>query len=236
MKISDIDGIFVDDTGETITEKGLSESSAKLFPKGTILFTIFATIGKVGVLEIEAATNQAIVGIQVKVDDLDPLYLAYFLSYFGRQVASEGRGMAQNNINQAILRALPVPVPPLSVQRRIVGRVEGLLAEGKKARVLLEEMHHNANRLLPSVINQVLAGVLGAMETVPLSEVATAFNGRASGAGDSAMRVFKTKHVYPPTLRLDRPSYMKAEQVEKLRSSPEVSVISSKLDPSSTAP
>jgi type I restriction enzyme S subunit len=154
VKISDINGMFVDATEETITEKGLAESSAKLFPEGTILFTIFATIGKVGVLKVEAATNQAIVGIQVRTDDIEPLYLAYFLSHFGKEVSSQGRGMAQNNINQAILRSLPILVPPLPAQRRIVARIESLLAEVKEARALLTEMRRDADRILDAALTE----------------------------------------------------------------------------------
>lgn len=99
VKISDITSFHVSSTEETITKEGLTSSSAKLFPVGTILFTIFATIGKVAILDIEAATNQAIAGILDVSESLDTRYLAHYLQFAGPQMANRGRGMAQDNIN-----------------------------------------------------------------------------------------------------------------------------------------
>ena len=121
-KISDIpeDGI-VDQTEETITEKGLANSNAKLFPPGTVLFSIFATIGKVGILKITAATNQAIAGVTIRnPGEIESHFLFYCLRWFSSRVVTEGRGMAQNNINLTILRNTLIPLPPLEEQRRIV--------------------------------------------------------------------------------------------------------------------
>ena len=95
VKIQDIpEEGYVNDTEEKITEKELSNSSAKLLPKGTILFTIFATIGRVGILNIDAATNQAIAGIIPK-KDYDRKYLYWVLRKFGEELAQKGRGGAQ---------------------------------------------------------------------------------------------------------------------------------------------
>src|SRR3989344_5516941 len=63
LKISDIKSIYITSSEEKITEKGFKESSAKLFPKGAVVYSIFATLGAIGILEIEATTNQALAGI-----------------------------------------------------------------------------------------------------------------------------------------------------------------------------
>ena len=78
VKISDIKEMYVDKTAEFITEEGLENSSTRIFPKGTILFTIFATLGKIGILNIDAATNQAIAGITPS-KAIDDKYLTYAL-------------------------------------------------------------------------------------------------------------------------------------------------------------
>ena len=65
VKISDISGKYVETTEEKITQLGLDNSSAKIFKKGTILYSIFATIGDVAILNVDAATNQAIAGILI---------------------------------------------------------------------------------------------------------------------------------------------------------------------------
>ena len=66
VKISDIRGKCLQNTEEFITENGLQNSSAKIFPKGTILYSIFATLGETCILDIDAATNQAIAGLTIK--------------------------------------------------------------------------------------------------------------------------------------------------------------------------
>ena len=73
LKISDITSSnkYVKTASEFITELGLKNSSAKVMPKGTILYTIFATIGEVGILSFESACNQAIAGINTYYKQID---------------------------------------------------------------------------------------------------------------------------------------------------------------------
>lgn len=119
VKIGDFKGKYLSATDEAITTKGLECSAAKIFPKGTLLYTIFATLGEVCILDIEAATNQAIAGIQIKNDSVEKEYLYYFLVSLKEQVNRIGRGVAQNNINMSILRDIEVPLPERRKQQQI---------------------------------------------------------------------------------------------------------------------
>lgn len=119
VKISDMDSLIVRSTEESITELGLESSSVKLFPEGTILLSIFATVGKVAVLGMSATTNQAIAGIQLKSDAVLPSFLVHFLKFSEGELKSLGRGVAQNNINLSKLRNFEIPLPPLPEQQRI---------------------------------------------------------------------------------------------------------------------
>ena len=121
MKISDITRKKITKTSEFITQKGLENSSAKIFPKGTILLSIFATLGDIGILEIDAACNQAIAGIRIHDSSkISTDYLYYYLRSLKPYFERIGRGVAQNNINQTILKQTLVPAPPLDTQRKIV--------------------------------------------------------------------------------------------------------------------
>ena len=143
VKISDIEGKHLHHTEERITKKGLENSSAKVFPKGTILYTIFATLGEVCFLDIDAATNQAIVGLQVTSKDVLPDYLYYFLLSKKEQVNKQGRGVAQNNINMSILKEMEVVLCPLAIQQKIVkqlDKVSDLIALHKQQLVKLDEL------------------------------------------------------------------------------------------------
>lgn len=143
VKISDIKDKYLDATEERITKLGLENSSAKIFPAGTILYTIFATLGEVCILNIEAATNQAISGIQLESEQVDKNYLYHYLSSLKSIVNNIGRGVAQNNINMTILRNFEIPLPPLDEQRRIAAvldKVSDLIAKRRTQLNKLEVM------------------------------------------------------------------------------------------------
>lgn len=143
VKISDIKDKYLDATEERITKLGLENSSAKIFPAGTILYTIFATLGEVCILNIEAATNQAISGIQLESEQVDKNYLYHYLSSLKSIVNNIGRGVAQNNINMTILRNFEIPLPPLEEQRKIAAvldKVSDLIAKRRTQLDKLDEM------------------------------------------------------------------------------------------------
>ncbi len=118
IKIGDINNKYVKSASEYITLDGLNNSSAKLFKKGTILYTIFATVGEVAILDFDATTNQAIVGLNHN-EKIDTNYLYYFLKSQKDKISNIGRGVAQNNINMSILRDIKVPIPDKNVQLKI---------------------------------------------------------------------------------------------------------------------
>lgn len=121
IKIGNLNGKYVEKADEYITKVGLENSAAKVLPKGTILYTMFATLGETAILSIDACTNQAIAGICIK-DNLQVStdYIYYFLKSKKKFVNNIGRGVAQNNINMSILKAFKVPLPEYSVQSEIV--------------------------------------------------------------------------------------------------------------------
>lgn len=143
IKISDIKEKYVTSFEEEISVDGLNNSSAKLFPKNTILYTIFATLGRVGILTFEAATNQAIAGICIKDQNITLDYLYYFLKSTEKHVNAIGNGVAQKNINLSILKNLDVPLRPLDNQRQIsatLNCLEQLIAIEKNQLFLLDEL------------------------------------------------------------------------------------------------
>lgn len=120
VKIGDMVQGTVTSTEESITEEGLKASTAKVLPAGTLLLSIFATIGRTAVLTIDAATNQAIAGLLVRDPSrVDGRYLRRYLEFASKGLARQGRGVAQANINLSILRAHQIPLPPLGGQQRI---------------------------------------------------------------------------------------------------------------------
>lgn len=119
---------------ELITEEALKNSSAKVFPKGTLLIAMYgATIGKLAFLGIDAATNQAVCGI-FKNPKVLLKYLYFYLLFQRPNLIKRGIGDAQPNISQTILKQLNVSYPAeIREQERIVARIEELFSELDKA-------------------------------------------------------------------------------------------------------
>ena len=143
VKISDIKNKFVSHTEEYITQKGLDNSSAKIIKKGSILYTIFATLGEVGILEFDATTNQAIAGLTLIDENVSVHYLYYYLKSLKSIVNNIGRGVAQNNINLKILKSFDIPLPSLKEQNNIVRKfeiVEQLINNRKSQIKLLDDL------------------------------------------------------------------------------------------------
>ena len=127
VKISDLKNGIVESTEEFITLDGLNNSSAKIFPKGTLLYTIFATIGEVAILKMDAATNQAIVGIQLKENQKVYLkYIYYYLKSQANHIKQLGRGVAQNNINLSVVKNMVIPIVSLEKQSNIIATLNKL--------------------------------------------------------------------------------------------------------------
>lgn len=124
VKIGDMSEKYVSSTEERITDAGFNNSSVKMLEPGTLLYSIFASIGAVSILKIPASTNQAIAGLKIKDDSLDRDFLYHYLKSRESISKSSGRGAAQNNINLTILRNMQVTLPSIEIQRSIVRNLE----------------------------------------------------------------------------------------------------------------
>ena len=144
IKIKDMKSKYIDSAEEFITEEGLNNSSTKMLKSDTILYSIFATLGEVGILKIDACTNQAIAGLSLKEDsNILKEYLYYYLKSKKKDVNNLGRGVAQNNINLSLLRKLKIPVMPLHQQETIVevlDNVSSTMNNYERELELLEEL------------------------------------------------------------------------------------------------
>lgn len=141
VKISDMLQGRIKHTDEMITTAGLENSTAKLLPAGTLLISIFATIGRTATLSIDATTNQAIVGVIPKRKGIfDKRFLEYSLQHKTVELKRQARGVAQANINGSVLKATALPLPPLAEQKRIAGILDAADALRAKRRAALAQL------------------------------------------------------------------------------------------------
>lgn len=107
-----------------ISRIGLEKSSAKIVPANSVLVAMYgATAGQVGLLKIEASTNQAICSI-LPNERFNPKFLYYVLSSKTNDLIEMSVGGAQPNISQGIIKNIEIPLPPLEVQEEIVSQIQ----------------------------------------------------------------------------------------------------------------
>ena len=96
------------DTEEKVTEAAIANSSAKIFPKGTLLIALYgATVGRLAFLGVDASTNQAVCGI-FNNKNIDLKFIYYCLMHQYSHLISLSAGGAQPNISQAIIKKLNI--------------------------------------------------------------------------------------------------------------------------------
>lgn len=129
VKSGELNYNIIKDTEEHITEEAIKNSSAKIFPEETLLIALYgATIGKLAILGVPAATNQAVCGIY-KNNNFLTKFIYYYLFYKKPNLIGQGIGGAQPNISQTILKKLLVPVVSQPEQKSIVAKIEELFSE-----------------------------------------------------------------------------------------------------------
>lgn len=130
LKTGDLTDGLITSVEEYITRAGVENSSAHINPAGAVLIAMYgATIGKLGVLAMPCATNQACCACAVNEELVDKWYLFYYLLSQRTGFLQLGAGGAQPNISKTKIVNYPIPVPPIKEQSRIVAAIEKLLKQ-----------------------------------------------------------------------------------------------------------
>ena len=110
-----------------ITKVGLENSSAQLLPEGSVLFSSRAPIGYVVIAGTELATNQGFKSCVPFILETNE-FLYYVLRNAGARIDREASGTTFREVSGKIVAQIPVPLPPLAEQKRIVAKVDELMA------------------------------------------------------------------------------------------------------------
>jgi type I restriction enzyme S subunit len=147
VKTGEVDYCVIEDTEEKVTAEGLANSAAKIFPKGTLLVAMYGqgvTRGKVAVLGIDAATNQACAALQLKNKKIDANFLYYILVAGYERLRGLAHGGQQQNLNGDLIRGFAFGVTDdLEEQRDIASAlttIDHKLAHHQKKRAALNDL------------------------------------------------------------------------------------------------
>lgn len=146
-----------------ITELGLNSSSAKLLPIGTVVFSSRASIGKIGITDVEIATNQGFTNF-ICGESVINFYLTYVLKYFTKDIALLSNSTTFAEVSKSSLKSFEIPLPPLSEQTRIVNKLDSLFERIDKSIALLEENIKHTEALMTSVLDEVFTSSKDSIE------------------------------------------------------------------------
>lgn len=160
VKSGELNYNIITKTEEQITDAALQSSSAKLFPKGTLLIALYgATVGRLAFLGIDASTNQAVCGI-FENSNINIKYIYYCLMNQYSYLISLSAGGAQPNISQTIIKKVNIPLPPLNEQNRIVEKLDELLSELEKGKEQLQTSLEQLKVYRQSILKHAFEGKL----------------------------------------------------------------------------
>jgi len=112
VKTRELTGGFILSTGERITEEAIKSSSAKLFPRHTVLVAMYgATIGQTAILSVPSSTNQACCAVIPSAPGTAYVHAYLFFNHHKLDLVGLGQGAAQNNISQQVIRAFKMVLP-----------------------------------------------------------------------------------------------------------------------------
>jgi type I restriction enzyme S subunit len=152
LKTGELKGWFVYDAVEKITQEAINKSSAKTYPKNTVLMAMYGdgkTIGSVAITAIVAASNQASCAMIVNQDKCLPLFLFYSLKHYRETIVNLALGGAQRNLNQGTIKNFEINCPLLSQQKKIVDTLsnyDNLIENNNRRIAILEDMAQSLYR------------------------------------------------------------------------------------------
>ncbi len=164
VKTTEVNYCTIIKTEEHITPQGLKNSAAKMLPVGTLMMAMYGqgvTRGKVAILDIDAACNQACAAIIPKDDAILPRYLYYFLSWRYEAIRSLAHGGQQQNLNLEIVRDLLISFPKTKEEQQeiiaILDAIDRKISLQKQKRIVLEE-------LFKTLLHKLMTGAIRASE------------------------------------------------------------------------
>ena len=144
---------IITSTTNYITEEGLNNSSAKLYPQDTVLVALYgATAGKVSLLSFEACSNQAVCGV-IPQNKIMTTYIRYYLSSLYEHFITLSSGSARDNISQDTIKNTILPIPQEKILKEYSDSVVPIISKIIANQKEIENLTKQRDELLPLLMN-----------------------------------------------------------------------------------
>ena len=145
-------------TERHVTAEGIASKRLPVGKEGTVLFAMYASVGTVSILDIEASWNQAILGMEPIPSLADRQFLFYWLLSLRPHLREFFRSNTQDNLNADQVGNLPYPVLTVEQQRAIADFLD---AETARIDALIAKKRRLATKLGERRLSTMLRGVSG---------------------------------------------------------------------------
>ena len=154
LKTKELDDTYIFDTEEKITSIGLKESSAKIYPRNTIMIAMYgATVGKLGIISKELSFNQATCGIIVNDELPSHEYLFQWLKYNRDSIINLATGSAQQNLSVSVIKNIQLLCPNKNIVTLYKGLIEPIFKYKEKIQYENSSLKELRDTLLPKLMS-----------------------------------------------------------------------------------
>ena len=151
--------IYISHGRRDITESGYNSSSAKLMPKGSVVFSSRAPIGYVAIAEKDLSTNQGFKSFVIP-EELSSEYLYFYLKSIKGLAESLGTGTTFKELSGRACKKLPLVMAPLAEQKVIASTLESYLTTVSQIQARLDAIPKLIEKFRQSVLNDAVSGKL----------------------------------------------------------------------------
>lgn len=154
IKTKELNDRFIFETEEHITEDAVKNSSAKVLPEGALIVAMYgATIGKIGITAAEMACNQACCAFISFDDMISKEYLYCWLMDNREYLVSQGKGAAQSNLSQEMIRNFSLLCPDKKVIKNFTEIVTTMLENKRVLENKILMLSKARDDLLPKLMS-----------------------------------------------------------------------------------
>ena len=161
VSISDMTkgGKIIESTERNLTALGLANSAAQIFPVGTVLYAMYASLGECSIAGVSLCTSQAILGIRPK-NNLNADFLYYYLTSLKSVVKTLGQQGTQSNLNKGMVQDFRFSLPSVPEQTAIAA----VLSDMDTELAALQARRSKTQALKQAMMQELLSGKIRLVE------------------------------------------------------------------------
>jgi type I restriction enzyme S subunit len=156
----ELNDLYTNKPERTITDEGLVNSNAKLFPKSSLLVGMYDTAAlKMSILDREATFNQAIAGVKPN-KKIDLVFILHAINFVKPEILSLRRGVRQKNLSLQKIKDISITIPDLEEQKKVVLQLASIKKETQRLETIYRQKLAALNELKQSILQKAFTGQL----------------------------------------------------------------------------